>query len=30
MGAALDPLEGRMRPAGRVFEVPGLKHEMIN
>ncbi len=23
-GAAMDPLAGRMRPAGRVFEVPGL------
>jgi hypothetical protein len=23
-GAAMDPLAGRMRPPGRVFEVPGV------
>jgi hypothetical protein len=25
--AALDPLAGRMRPAGRVFEVPALSQQ---
>jgi hypothetical protein len=24
--AALDPFAGRMRPAGRVFEVPAVDH----
>jgi hypothetical protein len=27
--AAFDPLAGRMRPAGLVFEVPGLGHKTI-
>ena len=29
-GAAMDPLAGRMRPAGRVFEVPGIGYHRVS